>query len=156
MAFFRFHHLVDQYTIPQHWLIGIQAFRMLGGVFLILYVQGTLPGEFALPAGLGDLITGITALIVAYLYFARCAGHRWIVWGWNLFGFADLILALVVGIMTTPEPTKLLAVGFPYTEYGMTGALPLILIPAYRVPQGIFLHILSMRALARDRYRLDF
>jgi hypothetical protein len=46
---------------PMHWIIGIQVFRVLGGVFLIGYVQGLLPGIFALPAGIGDTLTGITA-----------------------------------------------------------------------------------------------
>src|SRR5262249_6058046 len=37
--------------IPQHWLIGIQTFRILGGVFLVRYFQGELSGVFAIPAG---------------------------------------------------------------------------------------------------------
>jgi hypothetical protein len=40
--------------IPQHWLIGIQTFRIIGIVFLVRYFQGQLPGVFAIPAGLGD------------------------------------------------------------------------------------------------------
>src|SRR5262249_53878664 len=31
-------------SIPQHWLIAIQTFRILGGVFLVRYFQGELPG----------------------------------------------------------------------------------------------------------------
>ena len=42
-------------AIPQHWLIGIQTFRILGAVFLIRYFQGDLPALFAIPAGVGDL-----------------------------------------------------------------------------------------------------
>ena len=52
--------------IPQHWLIGIQTFRILGGVFLIRYFEGQLPGIFAIPAGVGDLVTGMLAPVVAY------------------------------------------------------------------------------------------
>jgi hypothetical protein len=51
--------------IPQHWLIGIQTFRILGGVFLVRYFQGQLPGVFAIPAGVGDVLTGIFAPLVA-------------------------------------------------------------------------------------------
>ncbi len=40
--------------IPQHWLIGIQTFRILGGVFLTRYFNGELPALFAVPAGVGD------------------------------------------------------------------------------------------------------
>jgi hypothetical protein len=36
--------------IPQHWLIGIQTFRVLGGVFLVRYFEGELSGVFAIPA----------------------------------------------------------------------------------------------------------
>ena len=69
--------------IPQHWLIGIQTFRILGGVFLVRYFQGELPGVFAIPAGVGDVLTGIFAPVVAYWWFAgkpyaRTAAIAWI------------------------------------------------------------------------------
>ena len=51
--------------IPQHWLIGIQTFRILGGVFLVRYFQGELSGVFAIPAGVGDVLTGLFAPLVA-------------------------------------------------------------------------------------------
>jgi hypothetical protein len=57
-------------AIPQHWLIGIQTFRILGGVFLIRYFQGQLPGLFAIPAGVGDVLAGAFAPLVAYWWYA--------------------------------------------------------------------------------------
>ena len=42
------------FAIPQHWLIGIQTFRILGIAWLVRYFAGQLPGLFALPAGIGD------------------------------------------------------------------------------------------------------
>src|ERR1700758_1792936 len=42
-------------AIPQHWLIGVQVFRVLGGVFLIRWWQGDLVAVFAIPAGVGDV-----------------------------------------------------------------------------------------------------
>lgn len=56
--------------IPQHWLIGIQTFRILGGVFLVRYFQGELSGVFAIPAGVGDVLTGLFAPLVAYWWVA--------------------------------------------------------------------------------------
>src|SRR5262249_24112709 len=56
--------------IPQHSLIGIQTFRILGGVFLVRYFQGELPAVFAIPAGVGDVLTGVFAPVVAYWWFA--------------------------------------------------------------------------------------
>ena len=48
-------------AVPQHWLIGVQLYRALGVIFLILYGTGKLPGAFAWPAGLGDTLVGILA-----------------------------------------------------------------------------------------------
>src|ERR1700704_3949936 len=31
---------------PQHWLVGVQLYRALGVIFLILYATGKLPGLF--------------------------------------------------------------------------------------------------------------
>ncbi|MEE9598108.1 MAG: hypothetical protein V3V96_15160, partial [Acidiferrobacterales bacterium] len=37
-------------------LTAIQAWRVVGVVFLILYVYDLLPGTFAWPAGVGDIL----------------------------------------------------------------------------------------------------
>jgi hypothetical protein len=68
-------------AVPQHWLIGVQIYRALGVIFLILYAAGKLPGLFAWPAGLGDLLVGALAPVVAIAY-RRCqtssfASFRW-------------------------------------------------------------------------------
>jgi hypothetical protein len=51
--------------VPQTWLVGIQLYRTMGIVFLLLYGSGDLPGQFALPAGWGDVAIGLAALPVA-------------------------------------------------------------------------------------------
>ena len=80
--------------IPQHWLIGIQTFRILGGVFLVRYFQGELPGVFAIPAGVGDVLTGLFAPLVAYWWVAGKPYARTAAIAWNLFGMADLVDAV--------------------------------------------------------------
>src|SRR5258706_608030 len=47
---------------PASWLVGIQVYRILGGMFLVYWIHGTIPGAFALPAGIGDVATGLLAL----------------------------------------------------------------------------------------------
>src|SRR5262245_18293195 len=42
-------------------LTAIQAWRVIGAMFLVLMSYGLLPGLFAWPAGLGDLIVGAYA-----------------------------------------------------------------------------------------------
>ena len=57
-------------AVPQHWLIGIQAFRILGAAWLVRYFTGQLPGLFALPAGIGDVATGLLAPFAAYAWYS--------------------------------------------------------------------------------------
>src|SRR5262249_14890445 len=49
---------------PLWWLIAYQMSRVSGGViFLPLWYYGFLPGFFALPAGIGDTLTGLFPLV---------------------------------------------------------------------------------------------
>lgn len=125
--------------IPQHWLIGIQTFRILGGVFLIRYFQGELPGVFAIPAGVGDVLTGIFAPVVAYWWFAGKPYARAAAIAWNLFGMADLVNAVAIGALTG----------------GGGGGIvfPIVLIPIYAVPRAFLVHSYSLIGLLRRTSR---
>jgi hypothetical protein len=46
-------------AIPLHWIVAAQIYRVGGGIFLLLWADGRLPWQFALPAGIG---TGRLAL----------------------------------------------------------------------------------------------
>src|SRR6266581_1507640 len=48
-------------AIPLPWLAGVQLYRVLGFNFLVLYALGRLPGEFAIPAGAGDVVVGLAS-----------------------------------------------------------------------------------------------
>src|SRR5215470_5527096 len=76
--------------IPNAALVGVQFYRVLGVIFLVLYAGGHLPGLFALPAGVGDVLVGILAPFAA----AACARSPQAgvnnVRLWNLLGISDL------------------------------------------------------------------
>jgi hypothetical protein len=121
-------------AVPQHWLIGIQAFRILGGLFLVRYAQGDLPGMFALPAGIGDVLTGLAAPLVAYWWYVGKPYARKAAIAWNVFGMADLINAVALGALI-----------------GGSGIVfPLVLIPIYAVPRAFLLHSYSLIGLLRE------
>ncbi len=125
--------------IPQHWLIGIQTFRILGGVFLVRYIQGQLPGVFAIPAGIGDVLTGVLAPLVAYWWYAGKPYARGAAIAWNLFGMADLVNAFALGALTG----------------GGGGGIvfPTVLIPVYGVPRALLTHSYSLIGLLRNTSR---
>ena len=76
-------------AVPQSQLVAFQFYRVLGVTFLVLYAAGQLPGIFALPAGWGDVMVGLTALLVG----ARAARgeNDQLVTLWNWLGISDLV-----------------------------------------------------------------
>ncbi len=125
--------------IPPHWLIAIQTFRVFGGVFLVRYLDGQLPAVFGIPAGVGDVLTGRVAPLVAYWWVAGKPYARRAAIAWNLFGMADLINAVLIGALTGGA--------------GGGIAFPLVLIPAYAVPRAFLVHSYSLIGLLRTPSR---
>lgn len=133
---------------PQHLLIGVQLYRIEGAVFLIMYAAGRMPGEFALPAGWGDVLIGVTAPIVASLYRRDATRWRKLAVLWNVVGLADLIVAVVMGVLTAPGRLHQFAFDVPNT---LITTFPLVLVPTFLVPVSIVLHVLSLRRLTSSR-----
>ena len=89
-------------AIPLPWIVAAQIYRVGGGIFLVLWADGRLPWQFALPAGIGDVTTGCFAVVVAALLAQKAAGARRAAYVWCLFGIADLVVAVMMGGMTSP------------------------------------------------------
>jgi hypothetical protein len=135
---------------PPHLLIAVQLYRILGATFLILFAQGSIPGAFALPAGWGDVLVGVTAPVVARLYQSDAGRWRWLALSWNVFGAADLVVAVTMGVLTAPGALQRFAFDAPNT---LITTFPLVLIPTVLVPASILLHLFSLRALRGEAPR---
>ncbi|MGH6856750.1 MAG: hypothetical protein ACRECP_03660 [Methylocella sp.] len=134
-------------AVPQHWLIGVQVYRALGAIFLILYATGKLPGLFAWPAGLGDVLTGVLAPVVAVAYARAPSKNADLVFAWNLFGLADLVVAVTAGFLTSPSRFQLFSFDLPSE---LIGEFPLVLVPVFAVPVSVLLHLASLTKLRRS------
>lgn len=133
-------------AVSQQWLIGVHAFRALGAIFLVLYVGGMMPGLFALPAGLGDvLVTGL-APVVAWAHARNPRSSTGLVAVWNILGITDFVVATVMGFATGPSPLQLAAFDNPNI---LIAQFPLVLIPTFLVPLWTVLHIASLTKLRR-------
>jgi hypothetical protein len=64
-------------------LIGIQFYRALGAVFLVVMALGQLPAYFAVPAGWGDVAVGLAAPLVAVAVARQASGSRALAIGWK-------------------------------------------------------------------------
>ena len=118
----------------------VQTWRVMGFTFLVLATFGILPFLFALPAGLGDVVVGLTAPLVAMKL--ADGNHRNGFIRWQLFGMLDLVTAVTMGTLAhTIDPN-----GVPTNA--MT-VLPLSLIPTFLVPLFFMLHFICIAQALR-------
>jgi hypothetical protein len=129
---------------PQSWIVTVQAYRAEGLIFLILYAGGLLPGAFAWPAGVGDVIVGLLAPVVGIAYMRGWRRSADLLRAWNLFGIADLVVAVATGFLTSPSPLQLLALDRPNE---LISSFPLVMIPVFLVPLSVLLHLASLEKL---------
>lgn len=137
--------LID--AIPQSWLVGIQFYRVLGLIFLLLNAEGSLPSLFALPAGNGDVMVGLLAPVVAVAYARGVVGRELLVRGWNILGLLDLAVAITTGFLTSPSPLQMFSFDAPNE---LIDAYPLVLVPVFGVPLAVLLHVASLVKLGRE------
>jgi hypothetical protein len=135
-------------AMPTAWLVALQLYRVFGSQWLAYWLRGLLPGLWALPAGTGDVLTGLFAVPAAIALAADTAEGRKAAILWNIFGIADLAVAIALGMIITPGPFQLIVLDGP--SIGLDG-YPNVLTPAFVVPGSILLHALSLRQLRRRR-----
>jgi hypothetical protein len=129
------------FTNQQH-LIRLNVWRLVGAVFLLLMIDGQMPALWALPAGIGDIAVGATAFWVANKVVTRSG--KPIAIAFNLFGLADLIVAVGLGVMTSPGTLQVFQT-FPTAE--LATRFPLVLVPTFLVPLACALHVISLTQL---------
>jgi len=133
-------------AIPLPLIVAAQIYRVGGGILLVLWADGRLPWQFALPAGIGDVTTGVVAVVVAAMLAQNAAGARRAVYAWCLFGIADLVVALTMGALTSPGRAHLLALEAPNL---LISSYPLVMVPTFFVPLALMLHGLVLWRLRR-------
>jgi hypothetical protein len=128
-------------SIPLPTLIGSQAYRLAGIVFLSMYAEGLMPPEMGIVAGCADAFIGITAIPLAWAVAKNIGGVRKLAVGWNLIGIADFLVSVsmvslsFVGVLALqPDPVRI-------------GLHPLALISLFQLPLSIAIHLLALRRL---------
>lgn len=118
-------------------LVGLQIFRLIGGFFILEMFRGLIPGSFAWPAGIGDIITGLLALYI-FIRFKN-PPRKWLIL-LIIVGVVDFISAFFFGFTSLEGPLQLFAVGFD----NQTNLFPTGLIPFFLVPYAIAYHAISL------------
>jgi len=107
------------------WLVAPHMFlRFIGISFLVPGVVSTsLPKTWAAPAGYGDFVAGILAIIAIVALAETAAWAVLAVWIFNLWGVADLLFAFYKGAQVRLEPGSLGA-----AFYIVTAIVPPLLV----------------------------
>lgn len=131
--------------LPAGWLIGAQVFRVPVEIVLwLLYLGKILPVQLTFEGLNFDVLTGLTAPLVA-LYLARRPEHMKTVGVvWNILGLCLLINIVTIAMLSTPSPLR---VFMNEPANTIVAHFPFIWLPGFVVPVAFLLHVFSLKQL---------
>lgn len=131
--------------IPQQNLVRLQSFRIIVELLLwVLFVQNLLPVQMSLEGRNFDILSGLTALVVAPLV-ARKKFSNTVLVIWNLACLALLINIVTIAILSMPVSFRVFTNEPSNTIVTAPG---ISWLPGFLVPLAYGLHFLSLRKLA--------
>lgn len=138
-----------QFIVPKGldlgWLMGIQAFRIVGGLYLLEHFRGNIGTVFAYWAGIGDVITGLLAcFLLLQLWQTGVMSQRLAFWT-IVFGLADFGWAYGIGVLSFETPMQVFASG----ELHATHLFPIALIPFLLAPIAMGYMVMTLILLRR-------
>lgn len=129
---------------PPAFITGLQSFRIIVELLLLLvFTIDLAPVQMTFEGRNLDILSGITAPVIAYLQVNKKITRTWTVI-WNLVCLGLLINVVVIAILSLPTPFRV------FTDEPSTSIVtrfPFIWLPAFLVPLAYGLHFLSLRGL---------
>lgn len=130
--------------IPADHIVKLQVFRVFVEVLLwLLVVANLLPAQMSFEGWNFDVLSGLTAPLIAYLLARNKISSKWLV-VWNLVCLGLLINIVTIALLSMPTPFR-----FFMNEPANTivAVFPIVLLPAFLVPLAYSLHLISLRQL---------
>ncbi len=128
-------------AIPPHWLIGLQAFRILVEILLWRsFMLNLLPIQMTFEGNNFDGISGLLAIPVAMILYRKWVPKLSLLY--NIIGIGLLLNILVIAVLSMPTPLRHFMNEPPNT---LVGEFPFIYLPGVLVALAQALHIFSLR-----------
>lgn len=131
-------------VVPLVALVGFQAFRIPIELWIHRgYELGVFP-EHMTYSGLNfDVVSGLSALVVAFLLHRGVVGRR-VVLAWNVVALGLLLTIVAISILSAPVPFRLFLTepGSAYVQ-----GFPGVWLPAVAVQAALMGHLLVFRRL---------
>ena len=127
------------------WPIGFHLVRApIGVMFLLMEAAGRLPAEFAVKAGIGDILVGVAAVLAMVCVPLRSMTTVRVVLVWNILGLADILMVIVVA-------QRILFFGKDASALVELTRFPMLLVPAFIVPLVLITHFVVFAQLWNTR-----
>lgn len=140
------------WSIDLRWPIGFHILRApIGTAFLLMEAAGRLPPEFAIKAGIGDIVIGLAAFLAIWCVPLLTAVRVRALLIWNILGLADILMVFVVA-------QRILFFGGDAQALVELTRFPTLAVPLFIVPVVIITHVVVFAHLWRHRtaaVRLD-
>ena len=132
-------------SIDLRWLITFHIVRApIGSAFLVMEATGHLPPEFALKAGIGDIVIGVTAIVAIVCVPLRSKLRIRALLTWNILGLADILMVFVLA-------QRLLFFGDDPKALVELTRFPTLVVPMFIVPMVIITHLVVFAHLWHSR-----
>jgi hypothetical protein len=95
-----------------------------------------------------DIISGLTAPVIYYLFFIKKKIANTVLLAWNFICLGFLINILVIAVLAAPTPFQQLA--FDQPNIGVT-FFPFVWLPGFVVPIVLVSHFIAIRQLVKNR-----
>jgi hypothetical protein len=123
-----------QYNKTTSILVAVHTWRIFGVVFLWAMTQGILEPTFAIPAGVGDILVGVTAIPFAIFLWKGYSWSKSALVIWTTLAITDIVYAMALGLITNPDfGTSPLTI-FPWI------LVPTVVVPVALALDGIVLY----------------
>jgi hypothetical protein len=135
--------IILQHTEPSA-IVVLQSFRIAVEILLwLLFIQNLAPVQMTFEGRNLDVLSGLTALPVAWLASRKKLSPFWMA-TWNMACLGLLINILATAVLSMPTPLR---VFMNEPANTIVSRFPVVWLPALLVPMAYGLHFLSLRQL---------
>jgi hypothetical protein len=130
-------------------LVGLQAFRIPVELLLHrLHAENVIPVQMTYVGRNFDIVTGVSAMLLAIWLARRPDPPRGVVFAWNLLGLLLLANIVTIAILATPVPFRR---SLEEPPNRLPSMFPFVWLPTFLVQVALGCHVLIFRLLLLRR-----